>query len=51
MEALTSHHGANAHGWVQHNLPWLAILALLFSLFETSIAGLDTGETASDEDG
>jgi hypothetical protein len=51
MEALTSHHGANAHGWVQHNLPWLAILALLFSLFERTIAETDAGDPAAGEDG
>ncbi|GLQ55679.1 hypothetical protein [Devosia nitrariae] len=50
MEAFTFH-GDTAHGWVQHNLPWLAILALLFSLFETGIAGADAGDTTISEDG
>jgi len=51
MEALTSHHGANAQGWVQHNLPWLAILALLFSLLERTIADADAGDPTLGEDG
>lgn len=44
-------HGATAHGWVQHNLPWLAILALLFSLFETAVTDADAGDTTMGEDG
>ena len=48
MRNLLLNIGSIEHHWVQHNLPWLAMLALLFGLERD---GMPVGEAPSGLDG
>jgi hypothetical protein len=45
MNEFQAHHGIAPHSWLQHHLPWLALFALVLSLFgDDNEIGFDPDE-------